>query len=179
MSEICSAVSRIVDFFEKKEMDYMLIGGYALAYYGRIRATLDVDLAVAIEIEEEFELFCEGVREAGFSLDLASYRNPVCMLLDGGSGLEFEVWTRPDGIEWDDETLRRRKRQRFCDFKIWVISPEDFIVNKLSRPDRGVIDEQDVKSVLVRLEDSLDRDYLGRRASNAGVNSVLIMIRDV
>ena len=37
-------------------------------------------------------------------------------------------------------------------------------MNKLVRPDRGVIDEQDVKSVLVRQEGKLDQECLERRA---------------
>jgi predicted nucleotidyltransferase len=61
-------------------------------------------------------------------------------------------------------------------FEAWVISPEDFIVNKLARPDRGAVDEQDVKSVLVRQEDKLDRKYLERRARDAGVFNILKII---
>jgi len=71
--------------------------------------------------------------------------------------------------------LLRRRRKARLDAKVeaWVISPEDFIVNKLARPDRGVIDEQDVKSVLVRQEGKLDEEYLKRRAREAGVLTLL------
>ncbi|MFX0069420.1 MAG: hypothetical protein ACFE7I_10135 [Candidatus Hodarchaeota archaeon] len=59
----------------------------------------------------------------------------------------------------------------------WIVSPEDFIINKLARPDRGVIDEQDVKSVLVRQHDNLDEEYLQRRAQENGVLQVLKTIQ--
>jgi len=45
-----------------------------------------------------------------------------------------------------------------------IILPEDFIANKLARPDRGAVDEQDVKNVLVRQACKLDSEYLTKRA---------------
>jgi len=61
-------------------------------------------------------------------------------------------------------------------FEAWIISPEDFIVTKLARPDRSVIDEQDVKSVLIMQRNKLDREYLEKRARNAGVLTLLEII---
>jgi len=60
---------------------------------------------------------------------------------------------------------------------VWIVSPEDFIVNKLARPDRGVIDEQDVKSVLIRQEGKLDEEYLKKRAEDAEVLTILERIQ--
>jgi len=63
---------------------------------------------------------------------------------------------RIDGVNWNAETLKRRQKHKLDEFEFWVISPEDFIVNKLAHSDRSVQDEKDVKSVLVRLHDDLD-----------------------
>ena len=63
--------------------------------------------------------------------------------------------------------------------RVWLISPEDFIVSKLARPDRGVVDEQDVKSVLERDDVELDWRYLEERAERAGVLALLEMIKRV
>ena len=177
--EISKAVKKLVSFLELLRIDYMIIGGYALPYYGRIRTTLDIDIAVALQLEDEFEQFCREAESTGYVLSLASIKNPVFILLDNESGLEFELWTRLDGVDWNSETLFRRRRKRFDDFEVWVISPEDFIVNKLARPDRGAIDEQDVKSVLVRLKDTLDWEYLENQAKKAGINSVLHSINEI
>ncbi|MGD0994508.1 MAG: hypothetical protein ABR909_03170 [Candidatus Bathyarchaeia archaeon] len=45
-------------------------------------------------------------------------------------------------------------------------------------PDRGVIDEQDVKSVLVRQEGKLDWNYLEKRAKETQVLAILKAIQD-
>jgi hypothetical protein len=90
----------------------------------------------------------------------------------------MELWLKPDGIVFDDETLRRRQKAEIdANLWAWIISAEDFIVNKLARPDRGAIDEQDAKSVLIRQANKLDNEYLQRRAAQAGVLAILQAIQ--
>ncbi len=169
----------MVSFLDEKGIDYMLIGGYALPFYGRIRTTLDIDIAIAVQTEEAFHKLCEEAEQADYSIHLGSFQNPVCLFHDEKTGYEVEVWRQPDGVEWDGETLDRRRRMVMAGVEVWIISPEDFIVNKLARPDRGVIDEQDVKSVLEREDVVLDWDYLRRRAERAGVWALLKTIKSL
>lgn len=173
---IIKALRRAVAFLEEARIDYMLIGGYALPFYGYIRTTIDIDLAIAIRSEKRFDFFLEAAENANFNRQLGSFQDPECIFLDKETGLEIEFWIILDGVEWDEDTLARRQRKTIDDFEIWVISPEDFIVNKLARQDRGVQDEKDVKSVLVRLQEALDWVYLERRAKKAGVLSLLRVI---
>lgn len=171
-------LSRTVSFLEQEGMDYMVIGGFALPSYGAIRATVDLDIAVRIEDEKEFDTFVEQAKKAGFRSSLASFSNPVSVFSDVRTGLEVEFWLRPDGIEWGSETLRKRRKTKIGTAEVWLVSPEDFAVSKLSRPDRGVQDEKDVKGVLTRLGKSLDRKYLEKRAEKAGVLALLRAIEE-
>jgi hypothetical protein len=151
----------------------MIIGGYALPFYGRIRTTVDVDLAVAIKTSEELNQVLDLLQSADFDPTIKSSNNPL-LVVDRKEKVEIELWLKPDGIVFDDENLRRRQKVRLdANTLAWVVSAEDFIVNKLARPDRGVTDEQDVKSVLVRQENKLDKQYLERRAREAGVLTIL------
>ncbi len=120
-----------------------------------------------------------GCREAAqFEVPLSSPQNPVVVILDKKEKVEIELWLKPDGITFDPETLQRRRRVTLSkNISAWIISPEDFIVNKLARPDRGATDEQDVKSVLVMQEGKLDYKYLKKRARDAGVLGVLQAIQ--
>jgi len=179
LSEIAGTLDRIVSFLEDQEIDYMIIGGYALPLYGRIRTTLDIDIAVALTTEAGFTRFIEEAERADYSVSLGSFQNPVCLLHDRLTDYEVEIWRQPDGVVWDGETLRRRRRATLAGVEVWIISPEDFIVSKLARSDRGVIDEQDVKSVLEREDVALDWSYLRGRAERAAVWAQLQMIRDV
>ncbi len=179
MSEIAETLERIVSFLRDQGIDYMIIGGYALPLYGRIRTTLDIDIAVALTTEEGFTRFLEEAERADYSISLGSFLNPVCLLHDRLTDYEIEIWRQPDGVVWDSETLRRRVKASLAGVEVWMISPEDYIVSKLARSDRGVIDEQDVKSVLEREDVTLDWLYLKGRAERAGVWAHLQMIRDV
>jgi len=171
---ILRSLQRLLKLFEDKNVFYMMIGGYALPYYGRIRTTFDLDLAVAIKTEEELKQLRNWLKSIDFEVTNYSPLNLLVMILDQKEKVEIELWLRPDGIVFDDETLRRRRRVKLdSNIEAWIVSPEDFIVNKLARPDRGVIDEQDVKSVLVRQGGKLDKEYLERRARDAGVLTIL------
>lgn len=172
-------LGRVVSFLEKEKFDYMVIGGFALPSYGAIRSTLDLDVAVRIESRSVFDSFVGAARRFGLVPGVASFSDPVALFRDSATGLEVEFWLRPDGIEWDEETIRRRRRTRIGRSQVQLVSPEDFVVSKLSRPDRGAQDEKDVKSVLVRLGDSIDRRYLEKRARRAGVLALLSSIEGV
>ena len=166
----------MVDLLEEEEVDYMLIGGLALPLYGRIRATLDMDIAVSVPTENDFNRLVTKAGDRSYAVALASFRNPMCLFHDLATGYEIEIWTRPDGITWDQDTLNRRRKATIGSTEVWIVSPEDFIVSKLARPDRGVSDEQDVKSVFERSEAQLDKEYLKKRAEAAGVWALLQMI---
>jgi len=153
----------------------MLIGGYALPAYGRIRATQDIDIAIAASFSEVLRLHKRLV-ERGFQLPSSPNEQATLFFItDLENRAEMEVWTRPDGIVFDNELLRRRLKVRPFDddFNMFAIGPEDFIVNKLSRKDRGVQDEMDVLSVLKLQKGKLDCEYLARRARAADVMGLL------
>ncbi len=151
----------------------MVIGDFVLPSYGAIRSTADLDVAVRVESSKEFNSFVSRAKRFGFEPGVISFSNPVSVFRDGKTGLEVEFWIRPDGVKWDRETTRRRRKTKIGTVDVWLVSPEDFIVTKLSRPDRGVQDEKDVKGVLTRLHGSIDRGYLERRAGKAGVLALL------
>lgn len=178
MPAILRSLHRLLKLFEDKNIPYMIIGGYALPFYGRIRTTVDIDLAVAIKNDKELEQLLNSLKSVNFEPIIYSPLNPVIVILDRKEKIEIELWLKPDGIVFDAETLRRRQKVKLdANIWVWIVSAEDFIVNKLARPDRGVNDEQDVKSVLTRQENKLDNEYLQRRAKEAGVLTILQTIQ--
>ena len=178
MPTILRSLQRLLNLFEDKSIPYMIIGGYALPFYGRIRTTIDIDLAVMIKTEKELQQLCNWLQTIEFEATISHPENPVIVVVNQREKVEIELWLKPDGIVFDDETLRSRRKATLDEnIEAWIISPEDFIVNKLARPDRGAIDEQDVKSVLVRQKDKLDKEYLEKRARDAEVLTVLKTIQ--
>lgn len=159
----------------------MLIGGQALPAYGRIRASQDVDLAIATDYPDLVRLQ-QKLIQLGYQLPAEPDPNaPLFVLTDLKTKFEVEIWTKPDGIFFDKELLRRRVKVKpfpNSSFEMFVIGPEDFIVNKLARKDRGTQDEQDVVSVLRKQMGKLDYEYLAERAQRANVTELLQEIMD-
>lgn len=179
MPAILRTLQKIINLFNENKIDYMIIGGYALPFYGRIRTTVDLDLAVAVKTQAKIDLLLNLLKAADFEPTICSPRNPLILAIDRKEKIELKLWTKPDGIVFDKETLkRRRKADMSQDISAWLVSPEDFIVTKLARPDRGATDEQDVKSVLVRQAGKLDEAYLEKRARNIGVLAILRTIQN-
>jgi hypothetical protein len=153
----------------------MLIGGYALAAYGQLRATLDIDMAIAASYEKSVEL-ASHLEKQGYQISPKPDPDaPFFLVTDPKLMLEIELWTKPDGVVFDAELMRRRVKVRPFndDFQMFSIGPEDFIVNKLARGDRGVQDELDAASVLELQKGKLDNTYLKKRAKHAGVLPLL------
>lgn len=180
MPVILRALQRLLNLLENNSINYMIIGGYALPFYGRIRATIDIDIAVAINSSRDREALLSSLKANDYEPTAGSNSilNPLLVVVDRKEGIEMEIWFKPDGVVFDKETLRRRRRASLsAGFDAWLISPEDFIVNKLARSDRGATDEEDVKSVLVLQENKLDMKYLEKRAYAAGVLNILRSIQ--
>ena len=153
----------------------MLIGGFALAAYGQIRATQDIDMAIAANYAKSAELD-SNLEKLGYQVSPKPDPNtPVFLVTDLKLMLEVEMWTKPDGVVLDTELMRRRLRVKPYndDFEMFTIGPEDFIVNKLARRDRGVQDELDVVSVLELQKGKLDYPYLKKRAKQADIIELL------
>jgi hypothetical protein len=156
----------------------MVVGAYALAYYGRVRATLDIDIAVYVK-PEDFEEYLDLLADNNFSYYLENPNNPCFLVLDDLNSAEIEVWRELDGVDINEEVLKRRRRITTPNgWKLWIIGPENLIVNKLARPDRRAVDETDVASIFEDQKDHLDYEYLYNEASQAKVLGLLKAIQN-
>lgn len=168
-------LQKLVQVFEREKIDYMLIGGLVLPAYGQIRTTQDVDIAIIVKDVKTLRHMFEELRKKNFEIPTTANIDATCIyLFDRENVVDVEVWQQPDGVTFDKQLLQRRNRLSLAeDLHAWAIGLEDFIINKLARKDRRVQDEADVVSVLVRQKDTLDEDYLMRRAKEFKVFGLL------
>ncbi len=52
MIPLFQAVKQVQEFLEHEGWSFMVVGGLAVAVWGRVRATLDVDISVAVQPHE-------------------------------------------------------------------------------------------------------------------------------
>jgi predicted nucleotidyltransferase len=172
LPSISDTLQNLAQTFDRLHIDYMLNGGYALPAYGLIRATVDIDIAIAMKSQDPMELK-RKLENAGFQVSSFTPETPCFVLTDKRTVTEIEVWLKPDGVTMNTECLRRRKRVKIGKFEFWIIGPEDFIVNKLSRKNRRNQDEVDVVSVLKNTRLKLDVPYLRKISARAGILPLL------
>jgi hypothetical protein len=171
-SNIAALLERIVDRFRRNRVSYALIGAWALTAWGRTRATADVDFLVLIDAANLSRLG-DRLYRAGMTLDETWMKwNPL--LRGYQMRFQFEGATidllRARDLH-DRQIFKRRRKQRMDGRYYWLVSPEDFILQKLKvgRPR----DFEDALSVLERCGEKLDRRYLKRWADRLGVAAEL------
>jgi hypothetical protein len=86
------------------EVEYLLIGGYAVSYYGYPRATGDMDVWIAINSENAIKIV-EVFKEFGFnvpdlSTDLFLQENKVIRM--GNPPLRLEILTTISGVDFSE-----------------------------------------------------------------------------
>ena len=127
-------------------VDYLLIGGYAVAYYGYPRATADMDVWVAIS-PANAQKTTRALREFGFDVPQLSpelFLSPDKVIRMGVPPVRIEVLTTISGVSFD-ECFGRRSVAEIDGIPVNLISLDDLKRNKRASG---------------RLKDLADLDYL-------------------
>ena len=114
-----------------RRVEYLLIGGYAVGYYGYPRATADMDVWIAVHPGNAARMV-EVMREFGFDVkglseELFLQANNVVRL--GVPPLRIEVLTTIAGVDFD-ECYRERKTDVLDDVEVHLISLKHLKANK-------------------------------------------------
>jgi hypothetical protein len=127
-------------------VDYLLVGGYAVAYYGYPRATADMDVWVAIA-PTNAQRAVQALREFGFDVPELSpelFLLPDKVIRMGVPPVRIEVLTTISGVSFD-ECFRQRTIAEIDGIPVNLISLEHLKINKRASG---------------RLKDLADLDYL-------------------
>lgn len=118
-------------FLNNHEVEYLLIGGYAVGYHGFPRATFDMDVWIAATPENAKKMI--GVMiDFGFdpeTLNEDLFTDPKDMIRMGVPPLRLEVLKEIDGVDFE-ECYKRRVVEILDDVEVSIISLEDLRKNK-------------------------------------------------
>lgn len=135
-----------LQLLQEKKIRYLLVGGYAVAFYGLPRNTGDIDIWVSRE-PGNIELILEAMAEFGFSylnLTKDDFIKPESVIQLGVSPFRIDIITDIDDVDFE-EAYKRKNIFVLEDLRINLISLEDLIKNKTAA-DRE-IDRADVKKL--------------------------------
>ena len=117
--------------FNAHGVEYLVVGAYALAAHGRVRATGDLDVWVRPEpgnakrVLSALSAFGAPVQD----LTEQDLRSPGIVYQIGVAPLRIDVLTGIDAVEFE-EAWRERIVTRFADLSIFVLSAVHLIRNK-------------------------------------------------
>ena len=141
---------------------FALAGGYAVAAWGVVRATRDIDFLAAVAPDKIPGLIKE-FKKAGFKGNYSpgGEDDPV----KGVLGLERAETEAAEPVEiilgikkMPERVFERALQIRFFGLEVPVTSPEDLIVLKCLAG--GPVDLEDARSILKIMMDKLDMEYL-------------------
>lgn len=139
----------------EKKVEYLLVGGYAVALHGIPRTTGDMDIWVN-NSRENLEKLIHCLELFGFSelkIDVEDLLKPYAIIQLGYPPVRIDIITDVDGIDF--VTAYRNKTSINQDgLNISLISLDDLILNKTSSG--RSFDKMDVKK-LVKLKQSKKR----------------------
>jgi hypothetical protein len=119
--------------FNKNNVKYLLIGGYAVTFYGYIRATGDLDIWV-LKDEENANNIVNALIEFGFnSPDLSPdlFLKEGKIIRVGVPPLRIEILNSISGVTFD-ECYKKRILQEIDEVVICIINLDDLKNNKKS-----------------------------------------------
>jgi hypothetical protein len=151
---------------------YAIIGAWALSLWGKPRATADLDFLVLVK-GNRLERLTAVMTSSGMEIDeLWQQWNPLLRGLQARlqyRGVTIDLLLPRD--QHDEAIFRRLRKKRVAGRYYWVVSLEDFILQKIKvgRPR----DFEDALSVVERFRAKLDLKYLEHWADQLRVGAEL------
>lgn len=144
----------LLKFLSDQKVEYLVVGGMAVNYYGHHRATGDLDLWVAVTPDNQDRL-AAALKRFGFSEQAVSKRPLLCkpkFIRIGNPPLRVEIHSELSGVSFD-ECFARSEVAVIEGVNVRFISLDDLVQNKRAAG---------------RTKDLADIEVLSRRGEGAG-----------
>ena len=123
----------LLQLLNSKQIEYLIVGGYAVAFYGYPRTTGDMDIWIAIS-QNNASKTVEALEEFGFNtpkLKKTLFLKKGKNIRMGNPPLRIEILTSIDGVEFS-ECYKNKKTVKIDGTKMNFISLSDLKKNKKS-----------------------------------------------
>jgi hypothetical protein len=121
----------LLELFNKNKVEYLIVGGYALAFHGRPRMTGDIDILISPDPLNAKRILA-ALRDFGFgSLNLAEtdFTRPHNVVQLGTPPVRIDLLTSLTGVAWQ-EAAGGRVLGKYGDVPVFYIGREQLLINK-------------------------------------------------
>jgi len=164
----------VAELLAKQGVRYAVIGAMAAAVHGVVRASLDADAVVALQVREA-QTLRQSLVEEGYEavIRTGDVDDPIPALLEvhdsHGNRVDLLIGLR--GM--DPELLTRTRQVRVSDATLEIVGREDFIAMKAFAG--GPVDLADARAVIDLDRESLDEALLRRLAQRFGHDAARVV----
>ncbi len=120
-----------IECLNKRQVDYLLVGGHALAFHGWPRFTKDIDFWIRATSEnaDRVLLSLEDFGLGDLGLDRNDFCTPGKIVQLGLPPNRIDLITSIDGVDFD-VAFSRRVKTKYAGMPLNVIHRDDLIANK-------------------------------------------------
>ena len=121
----------LLELFNGHKVDYLIVGAYALAFYGAPRYTGDIDILVKPETDNAQRVI-RAIDKFGFGslgLEITDFEEPDNVIQLGVPPVRIDIITSLSGVLWE-EAFNGRVEGKYGDTPVYYIGREQFILNK-------------------------------------------------
>jgi hypothetical protein len=121
----------LLALFNAHHVEYLIVGGYALAFHGAPRFTGDLDIFVKPDATNAQRILT-ALAAFGFAsvgLTPNDFERPDQVVQLGVPPVRIDLITSITGVSWD-ETWANRVTGRYGDMPVYYIGREQFVANK-------------------------------------------------
>ena len=126
-----SDFKEFLKLLNSKQIEYLLIGGYAVGYHGYSRATADLDIWIALQPDSARKMV-DAIREFGFAVEGLTpelFLKADNIIRMGVPPFRIEVLTTISGVNFE-ECYRERVFDILDDVEVSLISLKHLKANK-------------------------------------------------
>jgi hypothetical protein len=132
MNKLLETLKKVVSTLEEEQMAYMLVGGFAVSFYNRVRFTLDIDLIIQIHVHHIDKIIThfpdwagqlEGLKDSATKLKFFN-------IIDFETGIKLDFMLYQDS-DYNWTAFERRRQVDFLGIECYIAAAEDLIIGKL------------------------------------------------
>lgn len=170
----------ITSFLERYHISYMITGSLSVIYYGRPRASHDIDIVVEL-VKEDGEKLLHAVKTLSTTfliqpeaIEEAIQQKTIFGIIHRSTLLKIDMWMLT-GDPFDQSRFSRKEKKSILDKKMWMASAEDAMLQKLRWYKQADIEKHLIDAAFIYQiqEKFLDMKYIHHWAKKLGVEKYL------
>lgn len=148
--ELNTDLSEFVGLLAALEVEFVVVGAFALAFHGHPRYTRDIDFFVRSSEANALKLE-RAIKEFGFAslgLKASDFYDPDVVVQLGQEPNRIDLITRIDGISFDD-VWQGKVAGQLGGTPVWFISATDYVKNKrASGRTKDLADAEEIENLM-------------------------------